>query len=235
MFYYTYLIYITDTHSSLYGHVYYGQHHTNDLLDGYICSGKLLSKNWLKRHPNGYYRKILHLYNSDKELNKAEYELIHPHLGKKWCLNLVEGGGFGRLHPDIYKAMVPKIKKTLKVYWDNPINKEKHSQLVKECWKNEELRKKQSQSHKKYYIEHPEKREEISIKQKEFHSRPEVKDYFSKINSGKNNAMYGKNYRDYMTDEAKEIQGEKQRKQITDRRFLNNGIKCVLVKPEAVD
>ena len=111
MFYYTYLIYVNDPKSSFYGCIYYGQHRTDNLLDGYVCSGRLLSQKWLKKHPNGYYRKILHLYNSDEELNRAEYELIRPHLGKSYCLNLCDGGRFGRLHPDVYKAMIPKIKK----------------------------------------------------------------------------------------------------------------------------
>ena len=72
MFYYTYLIYVNDPKSSLYGCIYYGQHRTNNLLDGYICSGRILSKKWLKRHPDGYYRKILQLYNSDEDLNKYQ-------------------------------------------------------------------------------------------------------------------------------------------------------------------
>ena len=235
MFYYTYLIYVNDPKSSLYGCIYYGQHRTNNLLDGYICSGRILSKKWLKRHPDGYYRKILQLYNSDEELNRAEYELIHQHLGQSYCLNLVDGGQFGRLHPDIYKAMGPKISKTLKVYWENPINKEKHSQKLKESWDNEERKKNQSQKLKDYYTNHPEACEEISIKQKEIHSRPEVRKFYSEINSGSNNPMYGKNYRDYMTDEAKEIQGKKQSNQMKGRRHLSNGIDHVFVKKELWD
>ena len=236
MFYYTYLIYVNDPKSSLYGCIYYGQHRTNNLLDGYICSGKILSKKWLKNHPDGYYRKILQLYNSSEELNRAEYELIHPHLGQSYCLNLIDGGNYRRLHPDIYKSMVPKIKETLKVYWENPINKENQSQRLKNYYNSHpEVREEISKREKEYYTNHPEVREKISIKQKEYHSRPEVRKFYSEINSGSNNFMYGKNYRDYMTDEAKEIQGKKQRKQITDRRFLNNGINCVLVKPKDID
>ena len=236
MFYYTYLIYVNDPKSSLYGCIYYGQHRTNNLLDGYICSSKILSKKWLKRHPNGYYRKILQLYNSDEELNRAEYELIHQHLGQPYCLNLIDGGQFGRLHPDIYKAMGPKISKTMKVYYEDPINKEKQSQKSKEAWNNEERRKTQSQKMKDYYNNHPEACEEISKKEKEYYiSHPEACVEISKRTSGKNNPMYGKNYIDYMSPEAIKEKGEKQRKQITDRRFLNNGIDCVLVKPDAVD
>lgn len=235
MFYYTYLIYINDPKSSLYGCIYYGQHRTNNLLDGYICSGKLLSKKWLKRHPDGYYRKILQLYNSDEELNRAEYELIHPHLGQPYCLNLVDGGQFGRLHPDIYKEISKKVSVQMKELWQNSEYREKRSNRIKEVWQNPEYKEKLSKARKDYYINHPEAREENSIRQKEYHSSPEVRKFYSELNSGSNNPMYGKNYRDYMTDEAKEIQSEKRRKQITGRRFLNDGIDCVLVKPDTVD
>lgn len=119
MFYYTYLIYITDSKSSLYGHIYYGQHRTNDLLDEYICSSKILSKKWFKKHPNGYYRKILKLYNSSEELNKSEYDLIHPHLGKDYCLNLREGGHGGYVSAYIYKKIGKKISKTKKEKYAN--------------------------------------------------------------------------------------------------------------------
>ena len=92
MYYYTYMIYINNPESSLYGKVYYGQHSTNNLNDGYIGSGKIV-KNYIKKYPDGYYRKILQFYSSAEELDKAENELIKPHLGKEYCLNLCDGGG----------------------------------------------------------------------------------------------------------------------------------------------
>lgn len=82
-FYYTYIIYCSNPTSSMYGCIYYGKHTTSNLLDGYIASGKKII-NYIKKYPTGYYRKILGLYNSQEELNKAEYNLIHPHLGKKY-------------------------------------------------------------------------------------------------------------------------------------------------------
>lgn len=236
MFYYTYLIYITDTKSSLYGHIYYGQHRTNDLLDEYICSSKILSKKWFKRHPNGYYRKILQLYNSDEELNKAEYDLIHPHLGKDYCLNLIEGGKAGRCHPYICKQISEKVSEILKVRWTNPIYREKMITKIRETWNNESRKQIHSKKLKQYFIDHPEKRKEISKSLKNYyHNHPEIAYHISKMNSGENNPMYGKNSENYMTTEAIKEKRKKQRKQILNRRFLNNGKNCVLVKPEDIN
>lgn len=236
MFYYTYLIYITDKNSSYYGHIYYGKHTTNNLLDGYICSGKLLSKKWLKSHPNGYYRKILQLYNSFEELNKAEYDLIHPHLGKDYCLNLMEGGKAGRCHPYICKQISKKVSEILKVRWTNPIYREKMIAKIRETWNDENKKQIQSKKLKQYFIDHPEKRKEISKSLKNYyHNHPEIADHISKMNSGENNPMYGKNAENYMTQEAIKEKRIKQRKQITNRRFLNNGEKCVLVKQEEIN
>ena len=99
---YNYTYVITCTEGSFSGKVYYGCHTTNNLEDGYIASGRLI-KDYIKKYPNGYTREILNYYSSVEELNKAEYDLIHPHLGKEYCLNLTEGGGLrafpGELHP----------------------------------------------------------------------------------------------------------------------------------------
>lgn len=90
-FNYTYIIYCNEPKSSLYGRIYYGQHSTDNIFDGYIASGRIIS-NYIKKYPNGYYRKILHFYNTQEELNEAEYQLIHPYLNNPLCLNLRDGG-----------------------------------------------------------------------------------------------------------------------------------------------
>lgn len=94
MYHYIYQVYLTNPESSMFGKLYFGKHSTNNLLDGYIGSGKLL-KRYLKKYPNDYYRKILHLYNSAEELNKAEKLLIFKHIGKPYCINIASGGDGG--------------------------------------------------------------------------------------------------------------------------------------------
>lgn len=88
-YYYTYKITLTE--GKLAGKVYYGQHTTTDLNDGYKGSGVIIT-NYYKSFPNGYIKEILKFYKNHKELDKAEYELIKPHLGKDYCLNLCPGG-----------------------------------------------------------------------------------------------------------------------------------------------
>ena len=102
MYYYTYLVIPTNKRSTLFGKVYFGKHKTEKLDDSYIGSGKKIRR-YIKKYPNDYYREIIKFYSSEEELNKAEYELIHPHLGKKYCLNLQEGG-IGGYHSQTIKT-----------------------------------------------------------------------------------------------------------------------------------
>ena len=98
-FFYTYKINILK--GSLAGHYYYGRHQTNNLNDGYAGSGRIIKdyyKKYDKIEGETYTKEIIAFYNSDKELNEAEKELI----GDKYntdplCLNLCVGGTFGML------------------------------------------------------------------------------------------------------------------------------------------
>lgn len=106
MYYYTYLVICTE--GKFKGKVYFGCHRTKKLNDGYIGSGRKL-KDYLKKYPNGYYREIIAYYNSEEELKQAERELISPHLNKSYCLNLCEGGQWGKLSDDILKEIGRKV------------------------------------------------------------------------------------------------------------------------------
>lgn len=137
-FYYTYMIYINEQTSKFYGCVYFGKHVTANLLDGYIGSSKIL-KSYIKQHPNCYYFKILNLYNSKKDLNKAEYELIHPHLGKEYCLNLREGGEGGNTFMLKTEEEMNKIKNKISKASQRPCSeetKQKISEKKKNWYKN---------------------------------------------------------------------------------------------------
>ena len=89
---YRYIYKITCTAGSFKNKFYFGQHTTNNLDDGYKGSGVKL-RSYYKKHPNDYIKEIISFHNTDEELNKAEYEIIHPWLNNKMCLNLMEGGG----------------------------------------------------------------------------------------------------------------------------------------------
>lgn len=116
MYYYTYLVIPTNKKSKLFGKVYFGQHRTENLNDGYIGSGKQIVR-YLNKYPKDFYREIIKFYSSVEELNKAEYNLIHSYLNEHWCLNLIEGGGSGALSKEVMEKAKPKISNTLKRLW----------------------------------------------------------------------------------------------------------------------
>ena len=94
---YRYIYKITCTAGSFKGKFYFGQHTTDNLDDGYKGSGKFL-RDYYKKHPNDYIKEIIAFYDTQEELNQAEYDIIHPMLGNKMCLNISEGGNGGS-HP----------------------------------------------------------------------------------------------------------------------------------------
>ncbi len=112
-FKYKYCYKVTLTEGSLKGKVYFGQHITNNLDDGYKGSGRYL-KDYYKKYPNGYEIEIVGFYNTISELDKAEYELIHPHLNKDYCLNLIEGGHVNRMSEQLKKEISIKTKEAMK-------------------------------------------------------------------------------------------------------------------------
>lgn len=126
---YRYIYKITCTTGSFKDHFYFGQRTTriNPLIDKYKGSGKLLG-DYYKKHPNDYIKDIISYHNSQEELNKAEYDIIHPFLKNEMCLNLREGG---------YLEEDSKFKLRYRIPW----NKGKKS--------SEESKKKCSESHKK--------------------------------------------------------------------------------------
>lgn len=109
---YRYIYKITCTAGSWKNKYYYGQHTTNNLNDNYKGSGKKLV-DYYKKHPSGYIKEIISFYDSQDELNKAEYEIIHPCLNDKKCINLREGGIRGSMS----KESKIKLSNSLKQYY----------------------------------------------------------------------------------------------------------------------
>lgn len=88
---YRYIYKITCTRGKFRNHFYFGQHTTDNLDDGYKGSGKFLL-DYYKKYPNDYIKEIIAFYDTQEELNQAEYDIIHPWLGNEMCLNISEGG-----------------------------------------------------------------------------------------------------------------------------------------------
>lgn len=106
---YRYTYKIICTHPDHEGCYYYGARitKTEPEKDKYKGSGKDIQQ-YHKLYPDCYKKVIIGLYDTDEELRKSEYELIHSHLNDPKCLNLKEGGVF----PDL--VIRNKISDTLK-------------------------------------------------------------------------------------------------------------------------
>ena len=126
---YRYIYKITCTAGYFKDHFYFGQHTTKDLNDGYKGSGTKIGF-YYKKYPNEYIKEIISYHNSEEELNKAEYDIIHPWLGNELCLNIVEGGHKNYEH--LPQEQKHKISKSLNEYYKTHISSHKGTKLTDE-------------------------------------------------------------------------------------------------------
>ena len=210
-YYYTYLIIATNPNSSFYMNVYFGMKISYSLkTDNYTGSGRKIV-NYINKYPNDYYKQYIGFYNNVEELKKAEYDLIHPHLNKYYCMNLKEGGGNAPLSEETRELIAKKLKgkpRTTPVW-----NKGLHNYL------SEELRQKLSKAKSG-------KNNPMYGKNSEDYMTPEaIKEKHRKQSEaikGCKNGMYGINSEDLMTPEAIK---EKRRKQSESMKGKNTWIK----------
>ena len=78
------------------GKIYIGKHQTNDLNDGYMGSGKILSRSQTKHGLENFVKEILYIFDNEEEMNAKEKELVT----EEFCLredtyNLCVGGQGG--------------------------------------------------------------------------------------------------------------------------------------------
>lgn len=110
-YYYTYKI--TCTEGDFKDKVYYGQHKTNNLEDGYKGSGKKL-EHYYKDYPNSYIFEILEFYDNLEDLCVAESELINTHFYDVNCLNVRNSGTTYVIPDEKYKEIGRKLSEKLK-------------------------------------------------------------------------------------------------------------------------
>lgn len=233
-YYYTYIIIPTNKASSLYLCVYFGKHITHNIInDKYAGSGTKIS-NYHAKYPGEYYKRYLGFYNNSTELEQAEYDLIHDHLNKEYCLNLKDGGGNAPLSEETKQKISEKLK--------NNIISEETKQKISNTMKSkvdDEYRKRMSKITTG-------KNNPMYGKCSEDYMTPEaIKEKRKKQSEnlkGERNGMYGIHVEDLMTPEAIK---EKRRKQSNSMKGKNTWIKGkkhvynekehILVLPEEID
>lgn len=109
------------------GKFYIGMHKTNNLNDGYMCSGKLIRRAVKKHGANNFEKEILHIFDNEEDMKNKEKELV---VISEHSYNLCDGGkgGFGyinknKLNVGMNYANTEEAKNkksnTLKIYYKN--------------------------------------------------------------------------------------------------------------------
>lgn len=90
------------------GKFYIGKHQTKDLNDGYIGSGKRLKYAIKKYGIDNFHKEILHICESEKQMNILEKILVVP--DPELNYNLCNGGkgGFGYINKNLPNGMLDK-------------------------------------------------------------------------------------------------------------------------------
>ena len=185
-----YLIYRIDSLQN--GKHYIGQHKTNNPLDNYMGSGKLVLKAIAKYGIENFVKTILFDFDNFKEMNEKEKELIplsacYPH--DKMSYNILEGGANQRSFKGQANGMYGKKLRDC-------MSEEKY-----EAWhksKAEANRKvaQRPEWHKKMSEVTSGKNNPMYGKNWQDFSTPERvaqwRQHLSQANSGQNNPMYGK-------------------------------------------
>lgn len=89
---------IYKTTNTINGKFYIGKHKTKNLNDGYMGSGKLLKRAIKKYGLDNFYKEVLHVCESEKQMNALEKILVVPDAELNY--NLCDGGkgGFGYIN-----------------------------------------------------------------------------------------------------------------------------------------
>ena len=123
---------------------YVGMHSTDDLNDGYIGSGKYLSRSIKKYGINNFKFEILEFLPNRELLKEREKKLVNENfINNNLCMNLKTGGSGGNLGKNGERLGGDNFRKA-REYWEIPENKkkliERNRKIGKERFENGELK-----------------------------------------------------------------------------------------------
>ena len=173
--------FVYKTTNNLNGDYYYGVHSTNNLDDGYLGSGRRITRSINKYGESNFTREIVQYFSNVKNAYSLERAIVTSELLlDNHCLNIAIGGNGGNTYAGFtdeeLKDVGIKISKANKGKKLGPFTEE-HKQKLR-VPKSEEHKQKMRDNHADF--------------------------------TGKNNPMYGKNAEDYMTLEAVQQKRQRQ-------------------------
>jgi hypothetical protein len=123
---------------------YVGMHSTDDLNDGYIGSGKYLSRSIKKYGINNFKFEILEFLPNRALLKEREKKIVNENfINNNLCMNLKTGGSGGNLGKNGERLGGDNFKKACE-YWKIPENKKKlidrNREIGKKRFENGELK-----------------------------------------------------------------------------------------------
>ena len=164
--------------------IYVGKHHTDNLDDGYMGSGKLIKKAIQKYGIENFTKEYLAFCDTEEKLNWFEKFYIKKYKARESGYNLTDGGDgmIGYKHTDEYKKHMSALMSTLHKGSGNPMyGKNAEDYMTLEAIK--EKHRKLSESNKGKHFMTVERKQKIS-----------------EMNKGKTSPMKGKHH----TEEAKQ-------------------------------
>lgn len=121
------------------GRFYIGKHQTKDLQDGYMGSGRLLKQAIKKYGADNFHKEILHVVQTEKEMDLLEKILVVPDIETNY--NLCDGGKGGwsyvnrnSLHvSDKQKEAARKIGKKMMIAYNKTLSDHDRSRKAKQA------------------------------------------------------------------------------------------------------
>lgn len=215
-----YLIYRIE--NQINGRYYIGQHQTENPLDKYMGSGKILNQAFNKYGLSSFVKTILFDFDNFEDMNNKEIELVqlsncYPY--DQMSYNLKPGGNNSPLTDEIIQRILATrnshydewhnaILQAKRNEWENKIDEERAQHI--ERMRKQGLLDMKGEKNPMYgkqissYME-PEAYQKwidnVTQKNRERAKDPIWLAKMSEVNSGENNPMYGHSCTEYMTDE----------------------------------